>query len=168
MADKRILVVGCPGSGKSCFARELSALMSLPLFHLDMLFWNADRTTVPHEVFLGRLQEILQRESWIIDGNYASTLEMRLNACDTVYLLDYPAETCLEGVLARMHKVRPDMPWVETETDPEFMDFIRNFRQDVLPGMLEELKRHNDKQIILFRTREEAQRYLDTIKEGFI
>ena len=168
MVGKRILVIGCPGSGKSCFARELAAMTGLALFHLDMLYWNADKTMVSNEVFHARLQKILEKDAWIIDGNYASTLEMRLNTCDTVFLLDYPAEICIEGVLARMHKPRPDLPWTETETDPEFMDFIRSFRQNVLPGMLEALKQHDDKHIIIFRTREEAQRHLDKIKEGFI
>ena len=49
---KKIIVIGCPGSGKSTFSRELHERTRIPLYHLDMLFWNADKTTVEKSVFL--------------------------------------------------------------------------------------------------------------------
>ena len=83
---KRILVIGCPGSGKSTFARALQAKTDLPLFYLDRIYWNADRTTVAREVFDARLEEILRGDEWIIDGNYSRTMERRIRACDTVFI----------------------------------------------------------------------------------
>ena len=125
---KRVIIIGCPGSGKSTFARELHACTNLPLYYLDMLYWNADRTTVPKAEFRRRLGEVLEKDSWIIDGNYGSTMEMRMAVCDTVFFLDYPTEVCLAGIEARRGKVRPDMPWVENEEDAEFLEFIRQFQ----------------------------------------
>ena len=87
---QKVIVIGCPGSGKSTFSRALSQKTDLPLFHLDMLYWNADRTTVEKSVFLSRLSEILSLDKWIIDGNYNRTVEMRLKECDTVFLFDLP------------------------------------------------------------------------------
>ena len=87
---KRVIIIGCPGSGKSTFARELHARTNLPLYYLDMLYWNADRTTVPKAEFRRRLGEVLEKDSWIIDGNYGSTMEMRMAASDTVIFFDYP------------------------------------------------------------------------------
>ena len=49
---KRVIIIGCPGSGKSTFARELHARTNLPLYYLDMLYWNADRTTGKLEIAL--------------------------------------------------------------------------------------------------------------------
>ena len=56
---KKVIVIGCPGSGKSTFSRALAEKMGLPLYHLDMLYWNPDRTTVEKSVFRARLTEIL-------------------------------------------------------------------------------------------------------------
>lgn len=86
---KKIIIPGCPGSGKSTFARALQEQTGLPLFYLDRMNWNPDRTTVEKDVFLERLQEVLSREEWILDGNYGSTIELRLQACDTAFFLKF-------------------------------------------------------------------------------
>lgn len=161
---KRILIIGCPGSGKSTFARALHQLNSLPLYHLDLLYWNADKTTVTQDVFRQRLQIILQKPCWIIDGNYVGTLEMRLQQCDTVYFLDYPAAICKAGVRERFGKPREDMPWIETEEDPEFMSYIDLFESDYKPKIQQLLQHFSHKQIIVFQSRAESDRYLEQIK----
>lgn len=163
---QRVLVIGSPGSGKSVFSRKLAESTGLFVHHLDMLYWNADQTTIPQEEFLSRLDAVLRQDAWIIDGNYASTLERRLERCDTIFLLDYPVETCIEGVQRRMNTPRPDMPWIETEFDPEFMDFIRSFPEVTLPGMMELLKRYSEKKLIIFHSRKEANAYLNTQREA--
>ena len=106
---QKVIVIGCPGSGKSTFSRALSQITGLPLTHLDMLYWNADKTTVERSVFIERLSEVLQKDAWLIDGNYSSTMELRMQECDTVFFLDYPADICLQGVKDRQGKPRPDM-----------------------------------------------------------
>ena len=158
---KKIIVIGCPGSGKSTFARELHLNTGIPLYHLDMMFWNADKTTVEKNVFLERLSDVLRTDEWIIDGNYASTMEVRLSACDTVFFLDYPVEICLEGVKERMGKSRYDMPWVETEEDEEFLEFIKGFNEQQRPKIVELLGKYNDKRVFTLKSREEASAFLN-------
>ena len=85
---KRVIVIGCPGAGKSTFSRKLSVKTGLPLHYLDMIWHLLDRTTLTREEFAERLQEILSGDKWIIDGNYLHTLSMRLDRCDTVFLFD--------------------------------------------------------------------------------
>ena len=58
---KKIIVIGCPGSGKSTFARALHDKTGIPLYHLDMMYWNADKTTVEKSVFLERLSAVLEK-----------------------------------------------------------------------------------------------------------
>jgi len=163
---ERILVIGCPGSGKSCFARKLAAITRYPLHHLDLLYWNADQTTVGENVFRARLEGILRTPLWIIDGNYASTLPLRLERCDTVFLLDYPVQTCIRGVEMRMNRPRPDLPWIENTRDEEFLEFIRRFPEDVLPGIYTLLESHPEKQCHIFRSRSEADSFLRKTEEA--
>ncbi len=161
---QRAIVIGCPGSGKSTFARALQNLTELPLHYLDMLYWNADRTTVAKEVFRARLAEVIAKDRWIIDGNYASTMAWRMQRCDTVFFLDYPLEVCLQGVESRRGQSRPDMPWVETGTDGEFLAFIRAYREESRPAVLDLLAQHPEKDVHIFRSREEAAAYLASLE----
>ena len=123
---KRVLVIGCPGAGKSTFARWLRDATGLPLYYLDRIWHRPDKTNIPREEFDARVAELTAGDRWIIDGNYLRTLEPRLARCDTVFFLDLPVDVCLAGVAARMGQPREDMPWVEEEPDEEFLQYIRD------------------------------------------
>ena len=158
---KKIIVIGCPGSGKSTLSRRLHEKTGIPLFHLDMIFWNADKTTVEKEIFIKRLTDILKQDEWIIDGNYNSTMEMRMEMCDTVFFLDYPLEVCLEGIKQRRGRPRSDMPWTETEEDAEFVEFIKNYNSQSRPRVMELLEKYGDKNTFIFKNREETEKFLN-------
>ena len=164
MIMNKVIVIGCPGAGKSTFSRQLNEMTGIPLYYLDMMYWNSDRTTVTKELFRERLLKVLGLENWIIDGNYGSTMEMRMAECDTVIFLDFTAETCLKGVRERKGKPRPDMPWVETEDDEEFFEFIKKFEIESKPKILELFKKYHEKEIVILKSREEADRYISSLK----
>jgi adenylate kinase family enzyme len=159
---KKIIVIGCPGSGKSTFSQALHKITGLPLFHLDMMYWNANKTTVEKSVFLERLLKTIQKSEWIIDGNYGSTMELRLQACDTVIFLDYPLEVCLEGIKQRRGKPRSDMPWIETEEDSEFVEFIKSYNDQQRPGVLALFEKYHEKNIVVLNDREEANVFIES------
>ena len=164
---QKVVVIGSPGAGKSMFARKLREKTGLPLYYLDMVWHRPDRTNISREEFDARLEEILAEECWIIDGNYLRTLGIRLKACDTVFLLDYPLDICLRGAEERIGKEREDMPWVEQEFDEEFRQWILDFPKDQLPRIYELLEQYRaGREVYVFRRREEADTYFSGKPEG--
>lgn len=162
---KRVIVIGCPGSGKTTFAEKLRDKTGIPLFYLDAIWHKPDRTHISREEYDKRLSEILALDFWIIDGNYSRTVERRLEACDTVFLFDLPVEVCLDGAISRLGKERYDVPWIDTELDPNFKKEIEEFPNKNLPAIYTLLKKHQDgKSITVFRSREEADRVIDSIE----
>lgn len=164
---QRVMVIGSPGAGKSTFSRSLRDITKLPLYHLDMIWHKPDKTNISKEEFDVRLAEIIAKDKWIIDGNYQRTLEIRLKRCDTVFLLDYPLEICLEGAKARVGTVREDLPWTETELDEEFRQFIIDFPKKQLPEIYNKLEHYQDKQIFILKSREEAENTLKIIEKDY-
>ena len=158
---KKVIVIGCPGSGKTTFSQRLSEKTGLPLFHLDAIWHKPDKTHITREEFDARLSDIFARDLWIIDGNYQRTLERRLLACDTVILFDLPLEICIEGAVTRLGKERADMPWIDTDLDPGFEAEIRDFKDKNLPDIYSLIEKYkNEKTVVIFMSREEANEFI--------
>jgi hypothetical protein len=88
---------------------------------------------------------------------------MRLKECDTVFLFDLPTEVCIQGATERIGQGRYDLPWLETELDPEFEAFIKEFSKTNLPKIYELLDRYKEnRNIFIFKSRKEADDYLET------
>jgi len=126
------LIIGCSGSGKSTLAAELGEITGLPVIHLDKLFFRKDWVSVSESQFDTQLQTELNKDRWIIDGNYNRTLHQRLSRCDTVIYLDFNRLICLRNVLKRVWRykgtTRPDMgEGCPEKIDSEFIKWIWNF-----------------------------------------
>lgn len=162
---QKAIVIGCPGAGKSVFARKLRDRTGLPLYYLDMIWHRPDRTNISAEEFDGALAAILRQERWIIDGNYLRTLEQRLSACDCVFLLDIPLEQCIAGAQSRIGMQREDLPWVEDTLDEEFRRWIVNFPQGQMPQIRQALRRWGSgREVVVFHSRQEADNYINSLK----
>ena len=161
---KKVIVIGSPGAGKSVFSQKLSKITKIPLYHIDKFYHKEDGTHISKEELECKLREILKNNSWIIDGNYQRTLEMRVKECDTIFLLDFPTEVCLEGAKSRIGKKREDLPWVEEKLDENFEQCIINFTKEKLPQIYELLDKYKiGSNIIIFKSRTEAESYIKSM-----
>ena len=100
----------------------------------------------------------------IICGRWKGRIQM----CDTVFLLDYPAgKYAWKGAKSRIGKEREDLPWKETVFDEEFRQWILDFSRDQLPVIYELLKKYKEKKIIVFRAREGSwEIFEESVKMG--
>lgn len=119
---QRVMVIGPCGAGKSTVSRMLSQTLKLPLYHLDMLHWKEGWIEETQAQLRSDLAPILAQDRWLIDGNYGSTMDIRIERADTIVYLDFPIALCLWRALKRVWQYRgrsrPDM----TEGCPERFD----------------------------------------------
>ena len=156
---KRILVLGSPGSGKTTFALELSMVLGLPCIHLDKLFWKSGWEMRSRDEFDAMLLTELEKENWIIDGNYSMTIGTRADYADTAIFFDYPRLLCLYRVIKRVvtnyGKTRADMGENCPERfDFEFLKYVWRFKYDEMPKCMEKLEGKNINLIVVKNKRE--------------
>lgn len=160
MIGDKIIVLGCPGSGKSVFSKKLHELTGLPLIHLDNIWWKPDKSHISRDEFDRELEEVLRGSKWIVDGNYSRTFEVRFRSCDTVIFLDFCLDECMNGIVERVGKKRTDMPGTEQELDAELVKLVQNYGRDNRPIVYSLIEKYPNKNILIFKNRSEADEWI--------
>ena len=89
---RRVQIVGISAAGKSTVARELGEIFNLEVVHLDTHMWRPGcKLTPPHEES-PIVEKILERATWIIDGNYTASLPRRLQEADVIVAGGFPPD----------------------------------------------------------------------------
>ena len=167
----KIAIIGSGGSGKSTLARQMGEKLNIQVWHLDSLLWKPNWEPTTKEEQMTIQKKVMKQERWIVDGNYNGTMEMRLDAADTIIFLDQSRVICVYRVFKRMlkyrNKTRPDMKEGCTERlDFNFLKWIWDYPNTKKPLILDKLgKRHEEKNIFILSTRQEVVRFLERIKE---
>ena len=71
MNIRRVLVIGSGGAGKSIFANRLGELLNIEVLHLDKFYWRPGWIETPKAEWIKTVDELLKRDSWIMDGKVA-------------------------------------------------------------------------------------------------
>ena len=167
---KRIIIIGCAGAGKSTLARQLGQKLNLPVVHLDKIFWNPGWVEMEKDEFDSRIRAEMDKETWIIDGNYNRTMPERIQRSDTVIYLDFSRIACLWGVIKRnltnRGKVRPDMgEGCPEKIDMEFLKWVWNYNRDKRERNYRLLNEATHAETIVLKNRRMVKRFLDTLEK---
>lgn len=165
---QRVLVIGSPGAGKSTLSHALAARTGLPLYHMDKIHWLPDWIERDRAEAMTEVEQVLDQARWIIDGNYGSSLPIRIKRADTVVWLDYPTHVCLGRALKRWWhyrgRSRPDMTdGCPERLDLEFLLYVLMFRSNWQQRNRAALSGFNGK-VIKLATPAETSHWIDTVK----
>lgn len=162
----KIIIIGCPGSGKSTLSKQLSDILNIEVIHLDKIYWKPFWVNITKEEFDEKLDEILKLNSFIIDGNYHRTIKQRLEKSDLVIYLDYPSEICIQSYITRVKEKSIKEFITENcieEIDEEFLQYISSYNEKYKKSNYQKIYESNKKYIIL-NNREEKEMFINLIK----
>jgi adenylate kinase family enzyme len=168
MQMQRIMVIGCSGAGKSTISRIIGEKLSLPVHHLDVLFYLPGWVPVDPLVEETEQQKMVSNERWVIDGNYGRTMDIRWPRADTIIMMDFPRWRCLYRIIKRRIKYagtsRPDLgPGCLEKIDWGFMRWVWNFKHHQRPKLLERLAKCTDKRVLILRTPREVNDFIASL-----
>lgn len=162
---KKVIVIGSGGSGKSTFSNQLGEVTGIEVIHLDREYWRPNWEKTPVDEWEAGVTAMLERDSWIMDGKYGGSREMRMRAADTIVFLDLPRYVCLYRILKRTIKYygrsRPDMAeGCDERFDLEFLLWIWNYPNRTRGRLMDAVGKFPGKRFVRLRTAGEVEKFL--------
>lgn len=98
----KVAIIGYSGSGKSTLAKAIHDKYQLPLLYLDTIQFESNWQERDRTIAKNMVQEFLQKDSWVIDGNYTSFFQSeRLQQADHIIFMDFSRWACLHRAYHR-------------------------------------------------------------------
>ena len=169
---ERVAIVGCGGSGKSYVARQLGRLLDLPVVHMDAVYFDDQWNPLPMERFEAVQRELVAAPRCVMDGNYNSTVQVRLEAADTVVFMDLPTRVCLWGILSRQlrhGRGQNDQSGVYNRITLDVLRYVLGYRRKMRPRVLAKIHRHaSGARLIMLTSRRQTRRFLRHVASGAV
>ncbi len=159
----RIALIGCGGSGKTYLSKQLAEHFRAPVTHLDSVYYDDEWNTLDNERFAAIQEELVAAPSWVIEGNYAGTLPIRLRAADMVIFLDNPPVVCLWGIAQRRlrhGRGQNDSTGVYDRVTWNFIRYVWDYRKSMAPRVRQLINEHASKATVHTVTSRRQARHL--------
>ena len=154
---KRVVILGPGAAGKSTLAVQLGEITGLPVVELDQLFWQPGLRATFREQWRTIQRELVKQDNWILDGDLGpyDAVEIRLQAADTIILLDFCLTLCA---------------WRAFRRSPERFDFwlwLFRYRRQSRPFLMKSIDQHASKAAVhRLRNPKEVDEFLADIAHG--
>ncbi len=163
----KLIVIGCPGSGKSTMTFKLQEKLNCAVLHLDKIYHIDNEHHITRDELVQKVNKFANlHDSWIIDGNYVSTVEQRVKLADTVVLLDFDTELCVKNAINRSKQAkRVDMAagFDNAKIKDEFIEFIKNFKTNTLPKIMAVLENYKtEKEIVILKNYNDVDSFIES------
>lgn len=171
----KIIIIGCPGAGKSVLTKTINDFLHCPVLHLDKIYHTGGKSHITRNELVTIVSEFAStHEQWIIDGNYISTLEMRVILADTIIVLNIPSEICVDNACKRAKENiklgvnRNDMAeGFDYTITEEFINFIKSFENDTMPKIKTILSKYPNKNIKILSNYREVEKFIDNLRKEY-
>lgn len=163
-----IIILGCPGTGKTTFAKKLSEILNIENVSMDDLYWSHNWARPDLNEFYSKVLEVLLWEKCILDGNYHDRMfKERIQRADVIVLLNLKTSVAIKGFVSRgftrfigVHDNLPKNIINGKKYKPKweltFRNFVRvlRFKKRVIPMMQDELREESlINRVVMIQTR---------------
>lgn len=157
----KIHIIGCSGTGKTYLANGLAEKYNIPHFDLDNLQWDDSAGTygvrTPVEKRSALLQQILEKESWIIEGVYYAWVGQCFEDADVIYVLDVPKHVYTYRIIRRFIRRKLGFEKGKKETLKSLHNLLRwtdTFQKVNMEEIRNILQKYEDKVYYIRSSRE--------------
>ncbi|MEU6866776.1 topology modulation protein [Streptomyces sp. NPDC046876] len=141
----RIALIGWGGSGKTYLSKQLADHFRAPVTHLDAVYYDDEWNALDEDEFAATQEELVAAPCWVIEGNYAGTLPIRLRRAEAVVFLDLPAWVCLWGIAQRRMRYgggQNNTTGVYDRINWSFIRYVWGYRRTMAPRVRELIREH--------------------------
>ena len=125
----KIHIIGCSGTGKTYFANKLSNKYNIPHFDLDDIQWDNNSkgygVKMPIDKRDALLKQILNNDSWIIEGVYYAWVLESFEQADIIYVLNVPSYIYKSRIIIRFLKRKVGLEKGKKETFKSLYNLLK-------------------------------------------
>lgn len=166
---QKIIILGSIGSGKTNLAKQIHKKHQIPVYHLDKEYWQPHWVRPNERDWEEKITNLVNQVTWVMDGNYIETLEIRLSKADLVIMLDIDKKICIRGLFFRTLKGlfirRNDLgKGCKDSFNKGYIDLVEwanQFKEKYYPELLKKCYLYPNVDIKIFKTRKDARKFVE-------
>lgn len=167
--------MGNSGSGKSTLAKKLGQRLNMPVYHLDKELLVGDYQKLPNVKRIAKHGLLINKPSWIIDGNYSKDLEPRFKKADLVIFISTSRLIVFPRILKRAIFKGQDKDTVPLSANHQlltwnFLKFVAKYNRRKRLKIIRELCKQADTKLLIIKNQpveKMANRVTDYIQQNF-